>query len=176
MMCLTVQCSPVWACMCGVVMFCGRLKVGSWAWDMAMPAATASICPWGSVSPHLMVLLRVVWWSLEGQVLWSFLYSAREGGRMIAIWGFAVEHVAVVMDVVSCRCGDTSYESATRFWSYWKKKASDTGRRPLCPQDREGLRRDRGVNVLWRIHTRVAVHRHCVSNSKQVTQTLWKKG
>lgn len=44
-------------------------------------------CCHGFSTCHLtfMVLPTVVRSSLEGRVLWYFLYSAREGGRMIAI-------------------------------------------------------------------------------------------
>ena len=79
-------------------------------------------------SPHGPTLCGpVVLWGR--QVLWSFQYSAREGGRVVATWGFGVKHVAVVHH----RCGDTSFESATVLRLPGEKTAFDTRRETPLP-------------------------------------------
>lgn len=167
MMCLSVPCSPVWAWACGVVVFCGRMRVGRGAWDMVMPAAAASVYPWGSVSPHLMGLLRVVQWSCGG---------GRSFGLFHILPGREEEwlpHEGLVSNTWLWSTIDVGIPvvNQPQFWH----QEGDPSPHPN-PQDWEGLRKDRGVNVLWRIHTGVAVHRHCISNSKQETQKLWQRG
>lgn len=123
MMCLAVQCFSVQKWVCRVVTFYERTTVGSGRWDVVIPAAATSICPWGSVSPHCIVLICVIWWSLGGR---SFGHFYILPGREEEWWpyeGLVFTHVVVVVDMVSCGYGDFGCESATRFQSYWKKSS-----------------------------------------------------
>lgn len=134
---------------------------GMWS----LPAAAASICPWGSVSPHLMVLIHVVWWPLGGRSFGLFhILPGREEEWwphecLVShtwphdMWSAVVEGMFVV-------------DQPQGFEVSGKKKPKTQpltlAGRALCPQDWGGLRKDRGLNVLWKIHFRVAVHRHCI--------------
>lgn len=99
------------------------------------------------MSPHCIVLIYVVWWSLAGR---SFGHFHILPGREEEWWpheGLVFTHVVAVVDMVSCGYGDFGCESATRFRSYWKKPAFDTSKETLLPPNWEGLRKHSGVHV-----------------------------
>lgn len=131
---------------CCAVFFCSEMSVQSghilWEdhsreWEVGCGHScccyfnmSLRICVTSLYSPNMCDLVV-----FRGQVFWSFLHSAREGGRMVATWGFGV---------YTCGCGG-GYGQLW-IWGFWlwishkvsklleKKQPLTPAGKPFCPQ------------------------------------------